>query len=100
MKRVMTLEGNYAIRLTATGVNVQYEDTNMALDFSDMEPIKVFHEDFGTGGKHECFMIRKKAVEKHKWGQTTVTIRFSEVTNVQLLLGLLERGIEGTLKAK
>jgi hypothetical protein len=86
-------KGNYSIRLTTTGVNVLYEDTNITLRYSEIEPIKTFHEDFGTGGKQECFIIQKKGVEKHKWGQTTVTIQFSEVANVQLLLNLLDKGL-------
>lgn len=89
------LKGNFAIRLSPTGVAVRYEDTDMSLGFSEMEPVQVFHETAGTGGKPDCLMIRKKGVDRHTFGQTTVTIDCSEVANVQLLLDLLAKGIEG-----
>jgi hypothetical protein len=92
-------KGDFAIRLTAKGITVRYEETNMQLNFTEMEPIKVFHENFGTGKKDECFMIRKKAVEEHKFGKTTLTLPFGEVSNVRVLLDFLGKGIDGKLKA-
>ncbi len=92
-------KGDYAIRLTAEGITVRYEETNMQLNFIEMEPIKVFHENFGTGKKDECFMIRKKAVKEHKFGKTSLTLPFGEVSNVRILLDFLGKGIDGKLKA-
>lgn len=84
-------KGDYAIRLIGDEVFVRYEDTNMQFNITELEPVEVFHENFGTGGKHECFMIRKKDIEKHVWGKTTVTIEISEVANRRLLIEFLNK---------
>ena len=80
-----------AIQLTSTDIRIQYEDSYMSIQFSDMEPVEIFHENFGTGGKEECVMIRKKDVAKHIWGQTTLTIPISAIENAQFLLDELAK---------
>jgi len=85
--------GRGALRLSAQGIDVRYGEVAMRLNFSEMEPVSVFHEAFGTGKKDECLMLRKKGVAKHQWGVTTLTVPFGEIANVRLLLDLLERKI-------
>jgi hypothetical protein len=84
--------GNY-IRLTRSGITIRYDDSIMYTGFNELEPVQILTEG-SSRGSHESMMLRKKGVEKHEFGKTTVTIPLSEVANVRALLILLERGFE------
>ena len=51
----------------------------------------MFHEKGGAMGHHEYFMLRKKGIKNHVPGRTTVTFRYSEVTNITLFLDLIDQ---------